>query len=137
VSDLVHPPDAHDDFAVVQEDDVVRSSVVMAVVGGGVVFMLLCCIIGFAASRAAEETYRPSGMFPERGLGAPHEVEGVEEILLGAESTWEGEGQAMRQEDRKELDSWLSLDRTRGLVRPPIDVVMQQMAADAQRGRGP
>ncbi len=60
---------------------------------------------------------RPSGAFPERWLGARHDVARVREGVFGET----GRGVSLDAEARRDLASYGWVDEARGVVRIPID----------------
>jgi hypothetical protein len=87
------------------------------------------CFSTYLLLRARTLGLRPSGLFPERDLGAPRAISGVEEEQFRVRYP----RPTLRDEQRAVLESYGWVDRARGIVRIPITRAMEIVAAEGTR----
>lgn len=110
-----------------QEEDNVNGRAIFWIL---VVVMLISGGLGVWAWgmwRARAGILRPQGFF-ERNLGAPHEVQGVEQAVF----VLQGKGTALREAQEASLRQYGWADRDRGLVSIPITDAMRIVATEAR-----
>lgn len=112
-----------------QEEDQLPARAVLAVLAGGIGFAGICVITGWLMSSCGDRTFRPSGHWPEMALGAPHEIAGVEESLVGQASDTIGEGQALEAAVAQRLVRYQWVDRAKGLIVIPIDRAIDRVGS--------
>lgn len=106
----VRHPDMH------QEDDVVPAKGVLAFVAVVTIVSAVLVIWTVWVVQRSFRELRPSGAFTERFLGPRHPLSRVRQDLFderGAVPT--------NQRKRQELSTWGWVDKSRGVVRVPID----------------
>jgi hypothetical protein len=110
------------------DDDLPARPILLTVAGVVVVTVVL---VGAAAGWLAlgERAARPSGRFPEKELGAPTSLRGLEERLFEAD----GAGQRELEDAGRALRKYGWADRERRLVRPPIDRAIADVVAEASK----
>jgi hypothetical protein len=82
--------------------------------------LMLCavlCVIAWGILRMRERNLRPSGRFPERQLGPPHEVAGVR---ADPYELPENEP-SVKERQRAALGRYGWVDRAHGVVQIPVD----------------
>jgi hypothetical protein len=102
---------------------VVAAALLVAIVGGG-----LLSGGAFLFLRVREGHLRPSGVFSEQTLPAPHRVADVlqEPFEVGHPRP------DLRERQRRALREFAWIDRSRGLVRIPIDLAIDVAAGNVR-----
>jgi hypothetical protein len=113
-----------------QEPDRVPRGLLLRVAGGTVAVGLSLCVIAYLLLRAREATLRPALLSATR-LPAPHRVAGVRQEVF----TITAPEPTPLEEQSRELERYGWVDRTRGLVRVPIEVGMELLLREGSKGR--
>jgi hypothetical protein len=90
------------------------------------------CIVAYLILWGRERALRPSMRFPERDLPAPHVVAGVRQVPFEVANR----RPTLQDRQRATLSHYQWVDRSRGLVRIPIERAMDLVAGqitEAQR----
>jgi hypothetical protein len=108
------------------EEDVLPARTIAMV---AIVLLLICAFLGgwaWLILREREQTLRPGRVFPERELGPPREVEGVQQVIFD----YGPFGLRLAAERRRFLETWGWVDEERGLVRIPVERAMELLAEE-------
>src|SRR5262249_44025639 len=108
------------------EDDRVPARLVLSFVLGAVVISIALSLWGLAATRSAEAAIRPTGTWADRNLEKPPQYSTVVQDLFSPR----GEGEALNQRKRRELEEWGWVDRQKGVARIPIEEAMRSVATE-------
>jgi hypothetical protein len=116
--------------SVKQEDDVLPPRLILYIILAALAFSGLLGVISYGIQRSREAALRPSGVFGEQNLGPIMERSNVHQEVFSNL----GKGQVHAQTGRQSLDLLGWADEERRLVRVPIDVAMDIVASEAERG---
>lgn len=96
--------------------------IVLAVAGA-----LVLWAISMRAAREAE--FRPSRTFPEAALGPRHRVSRVQQDLFAERAL----GLTLKARQRAALEHYAWVDKSRGIIRIPIERAMDLRVQEAER----
>ncbi|MES1207134.1 MAG: hypothetical protein ABUS79_14450 [Pseudomonadota bacterium] len=119
----------HED--VFQEPDRLPHGLLLRITVGTITVGLSLCIIAYLLLRAREHGLRPSGVYPETNLPAPHRVGQVRQEVFTIATP---KPTPLEQQTRA-LEEYGWIDRRRGIVHVPIEVGMDLVLADARAGK--
>jgi hypothetical protein len=103
-----------------QEEDVLPARAVLTVFGGVLAAIVALSLVAYGLLKLRESQLRPSRQFTERELPAPHRVSEIRQEPFVAVPP--------RPTTDPALQSYGWVDRSRGLVRIPIEPAMELVA---------
>lgn len=116
-------PDVHQEEDIIPRGKVAFAVAVVFVVSGALVVLTIVLV------RSSYLALRPSKSFPERELGPRHPVARVRQDLFDERR----QTPTSRERQRVELRSYGWVDRSRGIVRIPIERAMEIIAEEPKR----
>ena len=111
-----------------EADDIVPSRLVLKIFVGVVMIGVALCAVAYGVLELREWQLRPSRSFPERDLPPPHRVAEIREEAFDVVPPLPASSTAA--EERLHGYGWV--DRSRGIVRIPIERAMELVAAGAK-----
>lgn len=108
-----------------EEEDVVPSRLILEVFAGVVMVGVALCLVAYGVLGLREWQLRPSRRFPERELPPPHRVAELRQEAFDVVPPLPSSSTAA--EERLHDYGWV--DRSRGIVRIPIEQAMELVAA--------
>jgi hypothetical protein len=110
-------------------EDVVPGGLILRIAAGTVVFSIVLCLVAYLILRHEEGGLRPSRFFPERQLGAPHDVSAIREDLFEMPTP----AATLKERQAQKLESYGWVDQQQHLVRIPVERAIDLVLA---RGAG-
>ncbi len=114
---------------VTYSDDVVPTKLVIYVLIGLVVFSVALCLLAWGLLVLRESQLRPERYFPERNLGAPHEIANIRQEPF--------EGIAPKpvelERQRADVHAYGWVDAHKRLVRIPVERAWDLMAEEQKK----
>jgi hypothetical protein len=109
---------------VARQEDVLARPLLLRIGLATVMVGLALCVVAYLIMWGRERALRPSMHFPERDAPAPHAVSGVREELFELAHP----APDLKARQRASLSKYGWVDRSRGLVRIPIERAMDVVA---------
>jgi hypothetical protein len=115
-----------------RQEDMLARPLILRIMLVTVTLGISLCIVAYLVLWGRERELRPSMQFPERDLPAPHTVAGVRQAPFALAHR----RPTVFDQQRAALSSYQWVDRSRGLVRIPVERAMDLVAGqvtEAQR----